>query len=166
MSDDMLKDLRRAAAVEIHGYRQAVAPHNPEYDGKWMIDVGGWSAKYAAHPLTQLADSEGWGKELRQHCSRVVKRQMALGQPYDDLEKIMPDAATIQHWQEKAAREAAAAKWRAEVIAEHGSMAAYLSRGKANGDRPVDWVSGQRPGFGFMQVASPNVIHLARGGRQ
>jgi hypothetical protein len=162
--DDDLFDLNKRARVEVHGWRQAVSEHNPDIDGKWTIDAGGWAPKYAAHPLVQLADSEGWGVNLRQHCVRVVRRQMGLDQPYDDLDKIMPDEGTIRYWQEKASREAAAAQWRAKVIEEHGSMAAYLSHGKGNRERPVDWASGQRPGFAFLQAVSPNNIHRLLGG--
>jgi hypothetical protein len=78
-------------------------------------------------------------------------RRAAEHQPFAHVEFTPPD-------EEARARVGA-------LVAE--TIAFLQSRGQVTGERgKVDWDSGNRPAFEFMQATSPSGIHLARGGRQ
>jgi hypothetical protein len=128
---DAVSDVDYKARVVICGLRRASSPNNPEMHGKMIVASGEWSPHLRSHPLVRQAEAEGWGRDLRQHCIRVVRRQMGCRLPYDDLDSIMPDDKAIKHWREQAERYAKAAKFRAEMIAEYGDYQNFLAQNKA-----------------------------------
>jgi hypothetical protein len=127
---DAVSDVDYKARVVICGLRRAVSPSNPEMDGRMIVASGEWSPHLRSHPLVRQAEAEGWGRDLRQHCIRVVRRQMGCRLPYDDLDAIMPDAKAIKHWREQAARYTKAAAFRAEMIAKFGNYENFLAQNK------------------------------------
>ena len=100
-------------------------------EGRETEGLPGCDGRPRAHPLVRQAEREGWGRDLRQHCIRVVRRQMGTGQPYSDLDAVMPDAKAVKHWREQAERYAKAAKFRAEMIAQYGDYQNFLAQNKA-----------------------------------
>lgn len=124
--------------------------------GKKIIHTANWAPAFRDHPTVKQAEREGWGRELRSHCVMAVTRAMFAGRPHHVIESLMPDAKWIDHTRQNAERYALAKEWRDEVIAKHGSMDAFLSRG-SNGKstaRPLGSV--MTPAFGNMQKTSPN----------
>jgi hypothetical protein len=127
---DALYEVDNKARVVVCGLRQAKSPNNPDLDGKMVVATGEWSPRFRGHPLVRQAEVEGWGRDLRQHCIRVVRRQMGCRLPYDDLDAIMPDAKAIKHWREQAERYAKAAEWRARMVEGFGSYENFLAKSK------------------------------------
>jgi hypothetical protein len=127
---DALEEVDYKARVFVCGLRRAVSPKNPEMDGKMIVNSGEWSPHLRAHPLVRQAEREGWGRDLRQHCIRVVRRQMGCRLPYDDLDAIMPDDRAVKYWREQQKRFALAAEWRARMVEGFGSYENFLAKSK------------------------------------
>lgn len=127
---DAVSDLDYKARVVVCGLRRALSPNNPDMDGRMVVANGEWNQHLRAHALVRQAEAEGWGCDLRQHCIRVVRRQMGSGLPYDNLDAIMPDAKAIKHWREQAARYANGATFREQMAAKFGDYETFLSHNK------------------------------------
>jgi len=99
-------------------------------EGRETEGLPGCDGRPRAHPLVRQAEREGWGRDLRQHCIRVVRRQMGCRLPYDDLNAIMPDDRAVKYWREQQKRFALAAEWRAKMTAEFGTYEHFLAHNK------------------------------------
>lgn len=133
--------------------------------GKKVVHTAHWAPAFRDHPMVRQAESEGWGRELRSHCTMAVSRAMVAGRPHHIIEDHMPDAAWVAHTRNNAERFALAKAWRDEIIAKHGSMEAFLSRNgkRTTAARPLGSVA--IPGFTDMQQASPNrSLHRTKDG--
>ena len=98
----------REARIFVNGLRKAQVPDDHPMAGQWIPASGEWGPQFRGHPLVRQAEAEGWGRDLRQHCIRVVRRQMFVKQDHSDIDKIMPDDKSIEHWRKQAARVRAA----------------------------------------------------------
>lgn len=129
----------REARIFVNGLRKAQVPDDHPMAGQWIPASGEWGPQFRGHPLVRQAEAEGWGRDLRQHCIRVVRRQMFVKQDHSDIDKIMPDDKSIEHWRKQAARVRAADEWRAEVLKQYPSVDDYIvaHRPKHVGAGPV-----------------------------
>lgn len=84
-----------------------------------------WAPEFRDHPWVVLAETEGWGRELRSSCLYGAFRRYA--DPYrkpNDLptvENVMPDAETVAYWRKEAERTREAIEWR-EANKDHRSI--------------------------------------------
>lgn len=102
-----------------------------EKTGQWGPHFGGHFAKrFQDHPWVRESILEGWDRNLRGHLVRAAVVRMFTGEPYDDIDALMPDLRTVHFWKSEAARFREADNWRARIVEEHGSMDAYLAKGK------------------------------------
>lgn len=145
------------ARVFVNGMRNAAVPEWHEMHGRKVIATGEWSPHFQRHPWVQDAETEGWGRDLRQHCIRIVRGRIMAGQPHHEIEQIMPDAKTVAVWRTNAKRFALADEWRAGIIKTHGDVDNYLSRGKRTTFKRIADVS--RKAFAAFQAASRNPVH-------
>ena len=120
--DDYLKTVDFRARCFVNG-----TVKNPK-TGKDEPHSGHWSRSFRGHPWVEQSISEGWGRDLRQHVIAAVKRRIMSGQSFGAVEELMPDAKWVESVRRHAAAYAEAAKWREQVIAEHGSVDAYLQK--------------------------------------
>lgn len=112
----------------VNGLREIeVAPTDPRA-GTYMIASGSWSRVFLAHQTVDLAEREGWARDLRQHLIRVVRRQIAGGLPYEDIDNLMPDRTTIAYWRDRSETYKKAAQWRADMVEKFGSVEVALTR--------------------------------------
>ena len=109
------------ARAYVNGLRRAVVRPGHILEGKMIVDSGGWHPRFRNHPWVISADREGWGRDLRMHCVRVVKSRMMGGQYPGEPETLMPDLETVQYW-------AAKAKRFAEADAARAALAEYPNR--------------------------------------
>ena len=122
--DDYLKTVDFRARCFVNG-----TVKNPK-TGKDEPRSGHWSSTFRGHPWVEASIKEGWDRDLSQHVIMAVKRRILQDKPFHVLEELMPDAKWVQRVRYHAARYKAAEEWRAKVIAEHGSVDAYLREAK------------------------------------
>jgi hypothetical protein len=111
-----------------------------ERSGRFEPISGEWSSRFAGHPWVQASEKEGWGRELRAAVIAEVKRRMLSDEPFDQIEVLMPSKIWIENARKRAVVEAEAAEWRARIIAEHGSVDAFLMKtAKGNNANSGPW---------------------------
>lgn len=120
--DDYLKTVDFRARCFVNG-----TVKNPR-TGKDEPHSGHWSRAFRGHPWVEQSIDEGWGRDLRQHVIMAVKRRILQERPFHQVEELMPDPKWAESTRYHAARYMAAAKWREQVTAEHGSVEAYLRK--------------------------------------
>jgi hypothetical protein len=86
---------------------------------KFVNGVGGngweWAPEFRSHHLVVLAESEGWGRDLRAACKRDAFLRFLVNDPRDvpTVERVMPkNADDIAYWRDQARREREATEWR------------------------------------------------------
>lgn len=121
-----------------------------ERTGRKVIHTGHWSPHFMDHPWVQASEEEGWGRDLRMSVVHTVKRRIMAGQPYHDIDQVMPTKDLVEFWREKAAREREAAAWQEQHFIKHD--------GKQNEPRPL--ADATRAVFRNMQRSSPNRFHM------
>ena len=122
--------------LDIVDFRARCFVNGTVFDARLNKDVarsGHWSRPFRGHPWVEQSTAEGWDRDLRQQVIATVKRRILAGQRHDVIEELMPDAKWVAYHRARAARERAAAAWRAQVATGHGSVDAYLQ--KAGGGR-------------------------------
>src|SRR5690606_8557197 len=125
--DDYLKTVDFRARCFVNG-----TVKNPK-TGKDEPRSGHWSSTCRGHPWVEASIKEGWDRDLSQHVIMAVKRRILQDKPFHVIEELMPDPKWIESVRYHAERYRKAAEWRAKVIAEHGSLEAYLQNAsKAN----------------------------------
>lgn len=72
---------------------------------------GAWSEEFASHPTVQLAEAEGWSKELRSAVFPVVRKRMMDGLPCAIINDFMPSEKWIKDTRERVAIEREAWIW-------------------------------------------------------
>lgn len=131
-----------------------------ERTGRKVIHSGHWSPHFSDHPWVQASEDEGWGRDLRMSVVHTVKRRIMAGQPYHDIDQLMPRKDWVDYVREKALREKAAMAWRDEMTEKHGTFDAFMTRVKGDGARPLGDVT--RDAFRKMQRGTPNRgLHLS-----
>jgi hypothetical protein len=123
---------------------------------KFINGVGGngweWALEFRKHRMVVLAESEGWGRELRAACRRDAFLRFLAAIPGDEptVDKVMPKRdEDIAYWRREARRTREAAEWRA---ANPNNKA--LPR-----DEPINvakLLNANRENFEKMQRESPN----------
>jgi hypothetical protein len=82
-----------------------------------------WSLEFRGHPWVALAESEGWGSDLRGAC--IHRAAFLFGDPKRSgavtPESVMPDAGLVSYWRDGARRSREAAAWR-EANPNHRSI--------------------------------------------
>lgn len=121
-----------------------------ERTGRKVLHSAHWSEHFSGHPWVETSEKEGWGRDLRMSVVQSVKRRIMRGQPFHDIDQLMPPKDLVEFWREKAARERESARWRAEHFVKYD--------GKPNGPRPLGPAT--REVFQKMQRDSRNKIHL------
>lgn len=106
---------------------------------------GHWSALFLDNPTVQLADAEGWSRDLRSAVFTPVRQRIMQGLACDDIAKLMPDEKWIAAARKKAATERAAAEWQHQQPMPTNATKGVL--------KPL--VTGKAP-FKAMQHSSPN----------
>lgn len=128
--DDYLKTVDFRASCFVNGTVRNLKT------GRDEPHSGHWSSAFRGHPWVEQSISEGWGRDLRQHVIQAVKRRIMAEKPFHDVEGLMPDPKWVAGARTQAAKYAASAKWREQVIAENGSVDADLQKAaKANNRR-------------------------------
>lgn len=69
-----------------------------------------WSQIFRDHHTVQLAEREGWSRQLRSAVFMLVRRAIMDGKPCDDLSQFMPGELWIKHTRERCAIEREAAE--------------------------------------------------------
>ena len=123
-------DVDFAARAFVCGMRDAIVREGHRMQGKRILATGEWAPRFMGHPWVRQSEAEGWARELRMHCIREVRTRIAAGQAYQNLTDLMPDAATVKHWSDRAAAYSDGARWREFITEQFGSVDAYLGKGK------------------------------------
>ena len=145
----------REARIFVNGLRKAQVTEDNVMHGNWVVASGEWSQTFRHLPIVKQANEQGWAKDLRQHLIRTVRRQMLRGEPYDDIDRLMPDKDSIWFWRDKAQRENSAAEWREQIIEQYGDLDTFLGGGKPQrGARSI--ADASRQAFNKMRRMSPN----------
>jgi len=121
-----------------------------ERTGKKVLHTAHWAPRFEGHPWVQSSEEEGWGRELRSSVIAKVRLCIMGGQPYHDIDQLMPPKDLVDFWREKAARERDAMAWRDENFEKDA--------GKSVEARPL--AAATREVFRQMQRKSPNKFHL------
>lgn len=112
---------------------------------------GHWSPIFLDHELVQLADAEGWSKELRSAVFPPVRFMIMNGKTVDKIGALMPSESWVRATREQAAVTRAGQEWQAaqpeRPTPRHGKL------------RPI---STAKPDFRKMQAESRNqYLHVA-----
>lgn len=116
----------REAEWRARGFVQGMRMHG--VSKKMEPCAGEFSLRFKSHPWVMAAETEGWAPDLRAHLVRTVKALILAGKPFDNIEDLMPQKSWVDKIQQNASRYALAKDWRDKVIAEHGTMEAYLTK--------------------------------------
>lgn len=115
-------------------------------DGSERIEpiVANFHARFLEHPWVREAVTEGWDRDLRMHVIRIVRKHILDGGHVSSLNivDLMPPKDWIDNAKMEAQRTREAKEWQDKVIAEHGSMDAYLSKSAGRRVTPGQSVSG------------------------
>lgn len=121
-----------------------------ERTGKKVLHSAHWAPRFEDHPWVKASEEEGWGRELRTAVIEKVRLCIMGGQPYHDIDQLMPPKHVIDFWREKSAREREALAWRTEYFDKDA--------GKKIEARPLAVAT--REVFRQMQRNSQNRFHL------
>ena len=95
----------------VHPKTRSVEPHS-----------GNWSEELLAHPTVQLAEAEGWSKDLRSALFEPIRLRIMEGKPHAILNDYMPSEKWIAVTRERIAVEQRAQAWQAEMMDRYGTM--------------------------------------------
>lgn len=128
--------------------------------GKKIVHSGHWHGRFKGHPWVEMANAEGWARDLRSAVIAETRRRIMARETYHDINALMPDKDWVEHQRKNAARFEAARKWREEVTESHGGVDDWLrkSRGGRNDIKPL--AVPMRDIFEAMQRNSPNAKRL------
>lgn len=99
----------------------------------------GWefSERFLPHPWVRDSITEGWGKELRSHLILTVKGRIMRGQPYDNIDELMPPKEWVAYAKSQAERYRKAAEWQ-KANMPGSDMTGWLSKLLENNSRRND----------------------------
>jgi len=133
-----VEEMKALVALAAFKARCFVSPvhHHEKLGRNEPVDFA-FSTRFRGHPWVEASIKEGWDNDLRGHLRMAVKQRILSGQPYDNIESLMPDKEWIAARQHDAKRYRLAAEWRASKAApvDRASIEASLQRLLGKGNR-------------------------------
>ena len=127
---------------------------------------GAWSEDFIDHPTVQLAEAEGWSRDLRSALFAPVRQRIMDGKPCAMINDFMPSEKWIATTRQRVAIENRAQAWQAAMMDKYGSMERYtaaVSRSLPDAQPPLanksttfKAMGGNQSAFDAMRGSSKN----------